>query len=106
MRKFLLALPLSLFLLSCGKKAATNAPASTLNEPDRVLYERSMKDLNKNKFTVARLTLQTLINTYPDSEYLPRAKYALAESFFKENSATTLGQADNEFKDLITFFPT
>src|SRR5262249_9776095 len=51
------------------------------------------------------LTLQTLINTYPDSEYLPRAKYAMAESFFKENSSSSLSQAENEFKDYITFFP-
>jgi len=106
MRKFLLALPLVFLLLSCGgKKVATNAPTSNLDEPDRALYERAMRDLSKNKFTVGRLALQTLINTYPDSEYLPRAKYAMAESFFKENSSASLNQAENEFKDYITFFP-
>src|SRR5204862_4732114 len=84
---------------------ATNAPTSNLDEPDRALFERAMRDLNKNKFTVGRLALQTLINTYPDSEYLPQAKYAMAESFFKENSSSSLGQAENEFKDYITFFP-
>jgi outer membrane protein assembly factor BamD len=106
MKKFLLALPLFLILLSCGKHAATDAPGSTLDEPDRALFDRAMRDLNKNKFTVSRLTLQTLINTYPDSEFLPQAKYAMAESFFKENSSSSLGQAENEFKDYITFFPT
>src|SRR5262249_7242257 len=106
MKKFLLILPLFLLLLSCGgKKGLTDAPASNLDEPNPVLYERSMRDLQKNKFTVGRLTLQTLINTYPDSEYLPRAKYAMAESFFKENSSSSLSQAENEFKDYITFFP-
>jgi outer membrane protein assembly factor BamD len=69
------------------------------------LFERAMRDLSKNKFTVGRLTLQTLINTYPDSEYLPRAKYAMAESFFRENTSASLSQAENEFKDYITFFP-
>jgi outer membrane protein assembly factor BamD len=106
MRKFLLALPLVFLLLSCGgKKVVTTAPASNLDEPDRALYERAMRDLTKNKFTVGRLALQTLINTYPDSEYLSRAKYAMAESFFKENSSASLNQAENEFKDYITFFP-
>src|SRR5437867_12532419 len=85
MRKFFLVLPLFLFLLSCGKKVATNAPASNLDEPDRVLFERAMHDLEKNKFIVSRLSLQTLINTYPDSEFLPQAKYALAESFYRES---------------------
>src|SRR6185295_16703595 len=106
MRKFLLVFPLLLLLLGCGgKKVATNAPTSTLDEPDRALFERAMRDLNKNRFTVGRLTLQTLINTYPDSEFLPRAKYAMAESFFKESSSSSLSQAENEFKDYITFFP-
>jgi outer membrane protein assembly factor BamD len=106
MRKFVSLFPLLFLLLSCGgKKVSTNAPSSTLDEPDRVLYERATRDLNKNKFTVGRLTLQTLINTYPDSEYLPRAKYAMAESFFKENSSSSLSQAENEFRDYITFFP-
>src|SRR5215510_2768324 len=107
MRKFVTVFPLFLLLLSCGgKKVAETAPTSNLYEPDRVLFDRAMRDLNKNKFTVGRLALQTLINTYPDSEYLPRAKYAMAESFFKENSSASLNQAENEFKDYITFFPT
>lgn len=106
MRKFLLSLPLFLLLLSCGgKKVATNAPTSTLDEPDRALFERATRDLNKNKFTVSRLTLQTLINTYPDSDFLPQAKYLMAESFYKESSSSSLNQAENEFKDFITFFP-
>src|SRR5215470_182558 len=106
LRKFFLVLPLFLLLLSCGKKVATNAPASNLEEPDRVLFERAMHDLEKNKFIVSRLNLQTLINTYPDSEFLPQAKYAMAESFYKESSSSSLSQAENEFKDYITFFPT
>ena len=92
MRK-LLILPLFLLLLSCGgKRVASEAPGTDLNEPDRVLYTRAMRDLEKNKFTVARLTLQTLINTYPDSEFLPQAKYALAESFYRESSSSAMNQ--------------
>src|SRR2546426_9978172 len=106
MRKFFLVLSLSLLLLSCGKKVATNAPTSNLEEPDRVLFERAMHDLERNKFIVSRLTLQTLINTYPDSEFLPQAKYALAESFYRESSSSAMNQAEAEFKDYITFFPT
>ncbi len=106
MRKFFIVLPLSLLLLSCGKKVETKAPASNLDEPDRVLFERAMHDLERNKFIVSRLSLQTLINTYPDSEFLPQAKYALAESFYRESSNSSMNQAEAEFKDYITFFPT
>src|SRR5262245_24060384 len=107
MKKFVLVSPLFFLLLSCGgKKVTTNAPTNEIYEPDRVLFDKAMRDLKKNKFTVGRLTLQTLINTYPDSEYLPQAKYAMAESFYKESSSSSLSQAENEFKDYITFFPT
>jgi len=106
MRKFFLVFPLFFLLLSChGKKAAIGAPPSTLDEPDRVLFERADRDMQKSRFTVSRLTLQTLINTYPDSEYLSRAKYMMAESFYREESSSSLTQAETEFKDYITFFP-
>src|SRR6266481_4708936 len=111
MRKSSLVFALFFLLISChGKKVATkidtNIPPSPLNEPDKVLFEKAMKDMQKSRFTVARLSLQTLINTYPDSEFLPQAKYALAESFYRENSNSSLNQAEAEFKDYITFFPT
>jgi outer membrane protein assembly factor BamD len=106
MRKFLI-LPLFLLLLSCGgRNVASDAPGSDLDEPDKVLFDRAMRDLNRNRFTVSRLALNTLINTYPDSEFLPQAKYAMAESFYRENSSGALTQAEAEFKDYITFFPT
>jgi outer membrane protein assembly factor BamD len=46
-----------------------------------------------------------LINTYPDSEYLAKAKLAVADSYFKENGTSNLTQAVAEYKDFITFFP-
>lgn len=108
MRKFFLVFPLFLLLLSCAsyfKRPESNAPIPKIDEPDRVLYERAMRDMQKSRFTVARLTLQTLINTYPDSEFLPQAKYAMAESFYREGTSTALTEAENGFKDYITFFP-
>jgi outer membrane protein assembly factor BamD len=99
---------LLLFVLvsGCGSRYVPTGPASDLDEPDRVLYDRAMTDLYRNRYTIARLTLQTLINTYPDSEYLPQAKYALAESFYREGTSSALTQSETEFKDYITFFPT
>ena len=44
--------------------------------PDEVLYERALDTLDNGKVDVACLTLQTLINTYPESEYTAAAKTA------------------------------
>jgi outer membrane protein assembly factor BamD len=94
------------FLAGCGGKNKTTAHgADTSQEPDKILFERSMEDLKKGKLAVARFTLQTLINTYPDSEYLAKAKLAIADSFYKEGDTAGLTQAIAEYKDFITFFP-
>jgi outer membrane protein assembly factor BamD (BamD/ComL family) len=33
------------------------------------LFDRATKAMQEKKFTVANLTLQTLVNTYPNSQY-------------------------------------
>ena len=50
-------------------------------------------------------TLQTMLNTYPDSEYRMRAKLAVGDTWFKEGGTAALTQAEAEYKDFITFFP-
>lgn len=75
-------------------------------QPDKDLFDKAMSDLAKGKFTVSRLLLQTLINSYPDSEYLARAKLAIADSWFREGGTEGLAQAEAEYRDFITFFPT
>ena len=80
-------------------------PVSDSVAPDKVLYQHAVDDINHSHYEVARLTLQSLINTYPDSEYLAKAKMALGDSYYKEGGNTGLSQAVLEYKDFITFFP-
>ena len=74
-------------------------------QPDKVLFDKAMVALKKGRFDVARLDLQTMLNTYPDSEYRMRAKLAVGDSWFKEGGTAALTQAESEYKDFITFFP-
>jgi len=74
-------------------------------QPDKALFDKAMVALKKGKFDVARLDLQTMLNTYPDSEYRMRAKLAVGDTWFKEGGTAALAQAENEYKDFITFFP-
>ncbi|MGB7623755.1 MAG: outer membrane protein assembly factor BamD [Terriglobia bacterium] len=87
------------------KKSAAVAP-TTETEPDKILFERGVAEIGKGHYDVGRLTLQTLINTYPDSEYLSKAKLQIADSFYKQGGTTGLVQAKAEYKDFMTFFPT
>ncbi len=74
-------------------------------EPDKVLYDRAQDDLKHGRYTEGRLALQTLVNTYPDSEYLAKAKLMVADSYYKEGGTGNLTQAIQEYKDFQTFFP-
>jgi len=85
------------------KLASTDADSSVA--PDKVLYDRAMKDIKKGRQEIGRLTLQTLINTYPDSEFLAKAKLAIADSYYKEGGSANLMQAIASYKDFIVFFP-
>jgi outer membrane protein assembly factor BamD len=78
---------------------------NTTAEPDKVLYDRAQGDLKAGRFIEGRLALQTLINTYPDSEYLAKAKLAVADSYYKEGGTTNLTQSIQEYNDFRTFFP-
>ncbi len=88
-----------------GKKEQVVTPTSSA-EPDKVLYEKALKDVAKGRYDIGRLTLQTLLNTYADSDYKEKAKLAIADSYFKQGGTTGLVQAEAEYRDFMTFFPT
>ncbi len=106
MRRFFPAL-LGLLLAGCGgyPDELTIGEGGSA-EPDRILFERALIDMKRGRHIQARLELNTLINTYSDSEFLPQSKYAIAESFYRDGGRSDLIQAEAEFKDYITFFPT
>jgi outer membrane protein assembly factor BamD len=80
------------------------APAESA-EPDKVLYDKALLAVKHSRFIEARLDFQTLINTYPDSEYLAKAKLGVADSFYKEGGESNLTQAIEEYKNFEVFFP-
>ncbi len=108
-RRVFIALLLAASLLTgvaCSNKKAAN-PLAQINskQPDKVLFDRAMQAMKERKYDVARISLQTLINTYPDSEYVARAKLTVGEAWYQEGSTAALAQAETEFRDFITFFP-
>ena len=106
--KLLLMAAALLFLSACGfRRHPLDTPLITDSEqPDRGLFDRAANFLERNRFTEARLLLQTLINTYPDSEFLAKSKLAIADSWYRQGTTSDLAQAELEYRDFITFFPT
>lgn len=100
----LLALPGC--LIHRHKHQDVAAPVAAGDQPDKILYGKAMAEIKKGRYDVGRLTLQTLINTYPDSEFLSKAKLGIADSYYQQGGISGLTQAEVEYKDFITFFPT
>jgi len=97
---------LLLITAACTNKKSVNPLASVgSKQPDKVLFDRAMDAMKHNRFDVARMTLQTLINTYPDSEFIARAKLAVGDSWYAEGGTASLAQAEQEYHDFETFFP-
>ena len=105
-----------LFLLSAApsnaqipfhKKKKINKSTSEDNSaaPDKVLYDKAMDAIKHGRHEVGRLSMQTLINTYPDSEYLAKAKLAIADSYYKEGGTANTTQAIQAYQDFGVFFP-
>jgi outer membrane protein assembly factor BamD len=100
---------LSFFLFSgfgifSHKKYETPISKDTL-QPDKVLFDRAIHNIEHGDYEAARLTLNTLINTYDTSEFLAKAKLAIADSWFREGGAHGFAQAEAEYKDFILFYP-
>lgn len=74
-------------------------------QPDKILFDRGIDALKHSRYDVARSLFQTMINTYPDSEYVARAKLGVADAWFEEGGSAGLAQAEVEYKDFQTFFP-
>ena len=101
----LLGLLLTLTVACTNKKSVNPLANVGSKQPDKVLFDRAMDAMKHNRFDVSRMTLQTLINTYPDSEFIARAKLAVADSWYAEGGTTAMQQAEIEYKDFRTFFP-
>src|SRR6202790_2122930 len=98
---------LSLLSTSCfRKKKYENPITKDTQQPDKVLFDKAIADIERSRFEVARLTLNTLMNTYDTSEFLAKAKLAIADSWYREAGSHGLAQAEDEYKDFILFYPT
>jgi outer membrane protein assembly factor BamD len=94
-------------LMTGGCRHKVQNPLANIDskQPDKVLFDRAMDSMKKARYQESRTLLDTLINTYPDSEYIARAKLALGDAWFAEGGKAAWQQAEVEYKDFQTFFP-
>lgn len=84
--------------LLCALTACIRWPAAEVTSKDqpKLLYEKAASAMERGRYAVASLTLQTLVNTDPDSEYASKAKELLADPGIEPSgeSWNSSGQCD------------
>ena len=78
----------------CRRHHYDNPITKDTQQPDKVLFDAAVDDVEKGRYERARLTLQTLMNTYDTSEYLAKAKLAVADSWYREGGSNGFAQAE------------
>lgn len=91
---------------ACRRRKYENPITKDTLQPDKVLFDKAINDIERGRYEIARLTLNTLMNTYVDSEYMAKAKLAIADTWYREGGSHGLAQAEAEYKDFILFYPT
>jgi outer membrane protein assembly factor BamD len=107
-RKILVSAVLAAAVLAssgCHHKVQNPLANIDSKQPDKSLFDSSMESMRKAHYQEARTLLETLINTYPDSEYIARAKLALGDAWYNEGGKAAWAQAESQYKDFQTFFP-
>jgi outer membrane protein assembly factor BamD len=102
--RFIVVCAVLAFAAGCGGRQQGPPPGSA--QPDRFLFERGNEALQKRQWMNARTYFQQVVDGYPQSPFRPDAKLGLGDSYLGEDSAESLVQAANEFREFLQFYPT
>ncbi|HEU4390854.1 MAG TPA: outer membrane protein assembly factor BamD [Blastocatellia bacterium] len=102
----ILALAFIVPLAGCGGKAKSKVSLEDAKPGrDQELFRSAVKAIDKSRYDEGRILLNTLINTYPESNLVQVAKLTIGDSFYLEGGSKNLAQAEVEYRDWVQFFP-
>jgi outer membrane assembly lipoprotein YfiO len=79
--------------------------ASMSSNSDRVIWEAAQKALQGNQWDSARQLCKRIIDGFPQSEFGPQARLALAESYLKEGGTANYILAVAKYREFLTLYP-
>lgn len=91
---------------SSGDKEIDELTGTIAPGRDRELFAAGTRRARKGDYEGSRLLFGVIINTYPDSPFLPYAKLAMADTFYLDGTTSALIQAGAAYQEWLTFFPT
>jgi outer membrane protein assembly factor BamD len=70
--------------------------------PARELYQLGEAEMVKKNYPTARSYYQKIVERHPQSNYAPRARFLVGETYYREG---TFDKAIPEFEGFMAFFP-
>jgi outer membrane protein assembly factor BamD len=101
--RFLAVLAL-LALTGCASSGETDL-ASLASNSDQVIWEAGQKALQKKDYEGARQHFRRIIDGFPQSEFGPPARIALADTYYQEGGTANFILAVPAYRDFLTLYP-
>jgi outer membrane protein assembly factor BamD len=79
--------------------------ATLASNSDQVIWEAGQKALEKHQYEAARQHFKRIIDGFPQSEYGPAARLALADSYFQEAGTASYILAIAAYREFLTIYP-
>lgn len=98
-------LALLLALVAAGCASSEPDIATLASNSDQVIWEAGQKAVEKKQWESARRHFKRIIEGFPQSQYSPAARLALADSHFNEGGAANYILAISEYRDYLTLYP-
>jgi outer membrane protein assembly factor BamD len=70
--------------------------------PAQDLYQAGEQDMSKKYYPQARTSFQKIVERHPQSQYAPRARFLIGETYYREG---TFDKAIKEFEAFMAFYP-
>jgi len=79
--------------------------ATLASNSDQVIWEAGQKALQKHQYEAVRQHFKRIIDGFPQSEYGPAARLALADSYFQEGGTASYILAVAAYREFLTIYP-
>jgi len=99
----LLAVGLAASLAACASSQTDIASLSSSS--DEIVWQAAEKAYQKKQWENARKYYRRIIDGFPQSEHLPGARLALAETYFNEGNSASYILAVAQYREFLTLYP-
>jgi outer membrane protein assembly factor BamD len=92
-------------VLATGCASSDVDLATLASNSDQLIWDAGQKAVEKKNWENARQHFRRIIDAFPQSQYAPAARLALADAHFAEGGTANYILAVSEYRDFVTLYP-